>query len=183
MKKIATILLIAIFIFNIIGYKWAFTYLEDRATSRLEQKIDDGQYSDDQLLEIKIPISVPYYTSTKFETYYGETKFEGEHYRYVKRKISGDTLYLLCLPHTEKDNIAAAKKDFIKSINDAQNNNTPQKQGQPSLIKMMLSEYLQQGKINDCILQITSLQNLHSFNSHLTSQFDPQTVAQPPECI
>ena len=100
-----------------------------------------------------------------------------------KKKISGDTLYLLCLPHIEKDNIAAAKEDFIKSINDTQNSNTPQKQGQPSLIKIMLSEYLQQGKINDCILQITSLQNLHPFNSHLISQFDPQTVAQPPECI
>jgi hypothetical protein len=157
--------------------------MEDRATSRLEQKIDAGQYSDDQLLEIKIPISVPYYTNTKFETYYGETQFHGEHYRYVKRKISGDTLYLLCLPHTEKDNIAVAKKGFIKSVNDSQSSNTPQKQGQPSLVKIMLSDYFQQEKINDCTLQITAFQKLHSFNSQLISQFDPQTVAQPPEFL
>ncbi|MES1226387.1 MAG: hypothetical protein ABUT20_63515 [Bacteroidota bacterium] len=182
MKKTAAILLMSVFIFNIIGYKWVFTYIEDKATSRLEQKIDAGQYNEDQLLEIKIPIKVPYYTSTKYETYYGETQYNGEHYRYVKRKVSGDTLYLLCLPHTAKDEIAAAQKDFIKSVNDVQNN-TPQKQGQPSLVKMMLSEYLQQEKINDCVLQITGLQKLQPFDANLISQFDPQTVAQPPELI
>ncbi|MES1218205.1 MAG: hypothetical protein ABUT20_22055 [Bacteroidota bacterium] len=183
MKKIAAILLISIFIFNVIGYKWMFSYMENKATARLEQKINAGQYSDDQLLEIKIPISVPYYTSTQFETYYGETQFNGEHYRYVKRKISGDTLYLLCLPHTEKDNIAAAKNNFINSVNDLQNNNTPQKQGHSSLIKILMSKYVQQEIISAGDLQIMVLQNLHSSNSYLISQFDPQTVAQPPECV
>jgi len=160
-----------------------FAYMEDKATARLEQKIDAGQYRDDQLLEIKIPISVPYYTTTKFETYYGETQFNGEHYRYVKRKISGDTLYLLCLPHTEKDNLVAAKKDFINSVNDIQNNNTPEKQGQSSLIKILICKYVQQEKIEAGDLQIICLQKILSPDSYLISQFDPQSIAQPPEFI
>jgi hypothetical protein len=183
LKKIAAILLISIFLFNIIGYKWVFSYLEGKATQRLEAKIDAGQYSEAQLLEIKIPLQIPYYTDRKYEACYGETQFNGEHYRYVKRKVSGDTLYLLCLPHTEKDNITAAKKDFIKSVNDIQNNNTPQKQGQPSFIKLMLSEFLQQEKVNDLGLQLTGLQKSHAQDSYLISQFDPQAVAQPPEMI
>ena len=182
LKKIAAILLIAIFIFNVIGYNWIFSSLENKATTRLEQKIDSGQYSDDQLLEIKIPISVPYYSNTKFETFYGETQFNGEHYRYVKRKISGDTLYLLCLPHIEKDNIVAAKKDFINSANDIQNN-APQKQEHQSLLKILQSVYLQQGKISEVDLQITGVQNLLSPDSYLITQFEPQTVAQPPESV
>lgn len=158
-----------------------FSYMENKATERLEQKIDAGQYNEDQLLEIKIPIKVPYYSSTKYETYYGETQFNGEHYRYVKRKISGDTLYLLCLPHTEKDHIAAAKKDFINSVNDIQNN-APKKQEHPSLIKILFSKYLSQEKVSAGDLSITGLQKLNSPDSYLISQFDPQTPSQPPEC-
>lgn len=183
LKKIAAILLIAVFIFNVIGYNWIFSYMESRATARLEKKISTGQYNDDQLLEIKIPIKVPYYTSTKYETYYGETQFNGEHYRYVKRKISGDTLYLLCLPHTEKDNIVEAKKDFINSANDIQNNNIPQKQEHQSLLKLFQNDYLQQGKINVVAFEASRSQNLRSFDSFLISQFEPQAVAQPPELV
>jgi len=160
-----------------------FTYMEDKATARLEQKIEAGEFSEDQLIEIKIPIKVPYYSSTKYENYYGETKFNGEHYRYVKRKINGDTLYLLCLPHTEKDNIVAAKKDFINSVNDIQNNNTPEKQGHPSLVKILMSKYVQQDKISASDIQITFLTKLHSPDSYLNSQFIPQTLGQPPESI
>lgn len=183
LKKTAAILLIVIFLFNIVGYRLAFNYLENKATQRLEQRIDAGQYSDNQLLEIKIPLKIPYYTGTKYEVCYGETQFNGEHYRYVKRKVSGDTLYLLCLPHKEKDNIAMAKTDFVKSVNDVQNNNSPQKQGQPSVIKIILSEFLQQQKLNDLSLELSVLQHLYSQNSNLITQFDPQTAAQPPEMI
>jgi hypothetical protein len=157
--------------------------MEEKATQRLEEKIDAGQYNEAQLLEIKIPLQIPYYSDTKYQACYGETQFNGEHYRYVKRKISDNTLYLLCLPHREKDNIAAAKTDFMKSVNDLQNNNIPQKQGPPSFIKLMLSEFLQEQKMNDLGLQLSVLQNLYSLNSSLISQFDPQTSAQPPEMV
>jgi hypothetical protein len=181
LKKIAAILLISIFLFNIIGYKWVFSYLEEKATQRIEGKIDAGQYSESQLLEVKIPLQIPYYSDTKYEACYGEIQLNGEHYRYVKRKISDGVLYLLCLPYKEKDNISAAKTDFVKAVNDAQNNNAPQKQNQPSVIKLLLSEFLQQQKDNNPDLQLSVLQKVYSHNSYLISQFDPQTTAQPPE--
>ena len=81
------------------------------------------------------------------------------------------------------DNIAIAKKDFAKSVNDVQNNNSPQKQGQSSGIKIMLTEFLQEQKLNDLSLKLSMLQHLYSQNSTLFSQFDPQTTAQPPEMI
>lgn len=181
MKRIAAILLIAIFLFNTIGYKWVFIYLENKATQRLEAKIDAGQYSDNQLVEIKIPLRIPYYASTQYEPFYGETQFNGKHFRYVKRKVSGDTVYFLCIPHIEKNNIAAAKSDFIKSVNDTQNN-SPQKE-QPTYVKLLLSEFLTEEKINNDSPELTSFQKVYCFNSNFITQFDPQTAAQPPETI
>jgi hypothetical protein len=157
--------------------------MEQKATQRLEEKIDAGQYSEAQLLEVKVPLQIPYYSDTRYEACYGEIQLNGEYYRYVKRKITDGVLYLLCLPHKEKDNISVAKTDFAKAVNDAQNNNTPQKQNQPSLIKLLLNEYLQQQKDNNPGLQLSVLQKVYSQNSRFISQFDPQTAAQPPEIL
>ena len=181
LKQILAILLILILLFNIGGYKFAFTYLEQKATQRLEEKIDANQYSEAQLIEFKIPLQMPYYNDTEYESCYGEIEVEGEHYRYVKRKISGNTLYVLCLPHTEKDNIAAIKSNLVKSLNDVQDQNVPQQQKQQSGIKLMLSVFLTNDLGSDFNLQYIKLPNTYSFKCLLSPQFDPGTKAQPPE--
>lgn len=179
LKRTAAILLILILLFNIVGYRWAFSYLEEKATQRLESRIDAGQYSDDQLLEIKISLKVPYYTDTKYEACYGETEFNGEHYRYVKRKVTGDTLYLLCIPHIEKDKIITAKTDFTKAVND--NNTAPQKQGQPSFVKLMMSEFLEQGGAKDFVLSLSVNKIPYSQDQSLLPQTKPGTPERPPK--
>jgi hypothetical protein len=85
-------------VFNLAGYRWLFSAIEKNATANLEQKISAGKYSDEQLVEIRIPLNMPYYSDKDYEAVYGETDFNGEHYQYVKRKVSANTLYLLCLP-------------------------------------------------------------------------------------
>ena len=122
MKKIAAILLLSLMVFNLIGYRWLFSTIEESATADLEQKIAAGKYNDDQLVEIQIPLNMPYYSDKDYENVYGETDWNGEHYRYVKRKVSGNTLYLLCLPNKEKTNIAKVKNEFTKAVNDVPGN-------------------------------------------------------------
>ena len=140
MKKIAAILLLTLMIFNLAGYRILFIFLEDKATVRLEYKISTGQYSDDQLLEIRIPLSMPYYSDKDYESVYGETDWNGKHYRYVKRKISGNTLYLLCIPDQEKNRIADVKKEFTKAVNDIPaNNKNPQHKN--TLFKLLTTEF------------------------------------------
>lgn len=180
MKKIASILLAALLLFNTIGYRFVFNYFEDKATARLESKIEAGQYNESQLQEIRIPLHLPYYVNSEFEACSGETDFQGEHYRYVKRKISGDTLYLLCLPHTEKDNINAVKTDFVKALNDVQHNSQKQ-QDAPSFVKLMLSEF------TDDAAAFSFQRTLALFNKHylqnakVLAQSEPGTLTQPPE--
>src|SRR5688500_17653390 len=140
-------------VFNFYGYRWLLSYFEGMATTRLEQKLDAGEYDENSLIEVKIPVRLPYLASWNvYENFYGETEWNGEYYQYVKRKLSNDTLYLLCIPHNEKNRIQAAKTDYFKSINNLPfENGSPQSQ-LPSFIKLLMSEFLQQGNLTDFTL-------------------------------
>ena len=127
-------------LFNLVGYRWIFTAIDNKATAKLEQKISSGDYNEEQLVEIQIPLNMPYYSDKEYENVYGETDWNGNHYRFVKRKVSGNTLFLLCLPNAEKNSIVKAKDEFTKAVNDFPAN----KQGsQPknSLLKLITTEF------------------------------------------
>lgn len=169
-------------VFNLVGYRWLFSLLEEKATEKLEQKISAGDYQEAQLLEIRIPLSMPYYSDKEYENIYGETDWNGVHYRYVKRKVSGNTLYLLCLPNKEKSSLAIIKNEFTKAMNDVPAN----KQHSPlknTLIKLLTTEF----RMNDVpthenILSLTGTLFLNK-NSSLRSLFTPLTDTQPPEAM
>jgi hypothetical protein len=182
LKKIASILFLLILVFNFWGYKWALSYLEQKATIRLEQKIDAGKYDVNQLVEVKIPLNMPYYNNwSEYQTYYGEAELNGENYQYVKRKVVGDTLYLLCIAHTEKNDIQLAKSDYFKTVNNLQHDGA-QKGNQPPAIKLMLSEFLQNDETAFSFNQKNIPLTLNPGEISFASQFNPLTPAQPPEC-
>lgn len=180
MKKIAAILLLSLMVFNLIGYRWLFSTIEENATADLEQKIAAGKYNDDQLVVIQIPLNMPYYSDKDYENVYGETDWNGEHYRYVKRKVSGNTLYLLCLPNKEKTSIAKVKNEFTKAINDIPGN----KQGSQeknNFIKLLTTEFkVSDIWINEKNISSLSLQFINR-NTAVADLFIPLTDAQPPE--
>jgi hypothetical protein len=179
-KKIAAILLLSLMVFNLIGYRWFFSVIENQVTATLEQKIFSSSYNDDQLVEIRIPLNMPYYSDKDYENVYGETDWNGEHYRYVKRKVSGNTLYLLCLPNKEKTSIIKVKNEFTKAVNDIPGN----KQGsqeKSGLIKLLITEF----RVNETTFDINnySISSLSfvSRNADVKDLFIPLTDAQPPE--
>ena len=182
MKKIAAILLLSILIFNSWGYRWMIYYFEEKATTRLEHKLEIGDYDESMLVEVKIPLQLPYYTNwTEYERHYGETEWNGQHYQYVKRKLYNDTLYLLCIPHTEKNNIQIAAADIFRSVNNIQHDGVPQKSHQPSVIKLMLSEFLETEASFDARTVSDMKLSLIAKSVYLYSQFQPSAPAQPPE--
>lgn len=167
-------------VFNLVGYRWLFNAFEQRATARLENKISTGNYSDDQLVEIKIPLNMPYFSDKDYEEVYGERDWNGQHYRYVKRKVSNNVLYLLCLPNTEKTNIANVKNEFTKAVNDVPGSNKGSEQ-KNNFLKLLTAEF----KINETITAENNYPSLSlkfiSRNASVTSLFSPLTEAQPPE--
>jgi hypothetical protein len=180
LKKIAAILLLTLMVFNLVGYRWLFSSIENKATASLEQKISAGKYTVDQLVEIRIPLDMPYYSDKDYENVYGETDFNGEHYRYVKRKVSNNTLYLLCLPNKEKTNIAKVKNEFTKAVNDIPSDKQGSQQ-KTNLIKLLTTEFkITETSVNENIFSSLSLQFINR-NSAVADLFIPLTDAQPPE--
>ena len=119
MKKLTAILLLTIYLFNLIGYSFLFQYLINDADTQLVQHLDNNSYNNKDLIEVRVPLNMPYVTATKnFERVNGQIELNGIHYNYVKRKISGDTLYVLCMPNVLKTSLYNAKANFAKENND-----------------------------------------------------------------
>ena len=179
LKKTAAILLLCLMVFNLVGYRWFFSIIEDNATAKLEQKISAGSYNEDQLVEIRIPLNMPYYSDKDYEEVYGETDWNGEHYRYVKRKVSNNTLYLLCLPDTENTSIAKVKNEYTKAVNDVPANKGSQQKN--TFIKLMTSEF--QSNETSIVENVFSTATLSFINKNVDAKdlFISLTEAQPPE--
>jgi hypothetical protein len=167
-------------VFNLVGCRWFFSIIEDKATAKIEKKISSRSYKEDQLVEIQIPLNMPYYSDKDYEEVYGETDWNGEHYRYVKRKISGNILYLLCLPDKENTSIAKVKSEFTKSVNDVPANKQGSQQ-KNTLIKLMTSEFqTNETSIEENIFSTAALSFINK-NIDAKDLFISLTEAQPPE--
>lgn len=119
MKKTAVIALLTLFLFNTVGYKAVFIYLSQKADTRLEARINDVPDGDLGLITFKFPLNLPYLTDTDdFENTEGEITVNGKIYKLVKRKISRDTLIVLCVDHKEKTQLEKEDSDYFKKVND-----------------------------------------------------------------
>ena len=95
-----------------------FALLNDKSYSVLAHKIDQHLYNDKDLILVKVPLNLAYYTSQNtYEAFEGSVTIDGNHYNYVKRKVTNDTLFLLCLPNAERDKLQLAKNNYAKGAN------------------------------------------------------------------
>jgi hypothetical protein len=125
LKRLASILLLSMLLFNWVGYRLLSHYLESEANTELEARLDKSEYNEADLIEIKVPLSLPYNTDWKdFERVDGEIEIEGVHYKFVKRKIVDGQLVLMCLPNDTKMHLQNARDDFFRLVNDLQHNNS-----------------------------------------------------------
>ena len=106
-----------------------------------EAKLDANQYNEANLIEIKIPLKLPYSTEWKhFERYDGEINVNGVYYKYVKRKVIVDSLVLLCLPNPTRLRLESARNQFFELVNGLKH--TSEKKDASSILKNLLTEYL-----------------------------------------
>jgi hypothetical protein len=120
LKKIAAILLLFVFLFNLIGYQFLIAALQQKVDIALETLIDNNEYDETQLTEMRVSLNMPYQQRyTEFERHYGEINIDGKIYTYVKRKIEGDVLILKCIPNTSKTLLQEAGNNYTASNNGA----------------------------------------------------------------
>jgi hypothetical protein len=182
-KKLAAILLIGVFFFNWFGFRLLTDFMQHRSDQHLEAKLDRNDYDETQLLEMRVPLNMPYQTtSSGFERIDGEIEIEGIHYKYVKRKIENGELVLLCLPNQAKMRIQSARDEFFKLVNDLQNP-LQNKSSQPAAsYKSPVTEYWQQQ--NDWAIQAFEGMTRQYVGLVASIPASPvlTTPAQPPEC-
>jgi hypothetical protein len=136
MKKTIAIVLLIIHVFNLAGYHALFAFLQQKASTQIIEQLDNGAYQTADLVEVKIPYPLPYAANwPDYQRFDGEVDINGMHYNYVKRKMSNDTLYLLCIPNREKTKLAAAKNDYFNAVNEVTNPSQEKKSPSNSLQK------------------------------------------------
>jgi hypothetical protein len=105
-----------------------YDYMQKKANQQLEASLDNNSYKESQLIVIKVAVHLPYQTSWgSYERYNGEIQLNGVRYKYVKRKLANDTLYLKCIPNTKEMMLQTAKNDFFKLSNNLLANNSSKK--------------------------------------------------------
>lgn len=122
MKKIVAILLLGILLFNWVGYQLYTAIMEQRADKTLIASLDENNYSESDLISIKVPaVHLSYYVNSKdFERVDGKVELEGVQYNYVKRRLFNDSLELLCIPNKKATQLKTSREEFFKLVNDLQ---------------------------------------------------------------
>lgn len=178
LKKLAAILLLAIFAFNTVGYRLFFNVLESTTDKAFTAKLDLGNYKSEDLVEVKVPINMPYQVSTTaFERVDGEINVNGQVYKYVMRKVQADTMTLLCIPHYEKTALQNKANEFAGKVNDLPGNDNNKK---AEAFKMLTADFDIIESLSFAGIQtIQAVSNLYR-NIRLSRIFIPEN-GQPPE--
>ena len=115
MKRIVSILLLLIFLFNVGGYYLLFVGLHHRADQLLSRKIEANQYDGTETIELKIPVTLPYpLQQNGFERVDGRFEHNGTYYKLIKQKLENDTVYIVCIRDNEEKRLNTVVTDFIK---------------------------------------------------------------------
>lgn len=181
LKKALSILLLGIFLFNLGGYRFVFHFANQKADQQIQARLDNESYNENELVVLKMPMSVPYYSgtaysgNTEFEYTQGEVTLEGVIYRYVKKRVVNDVLEMYCIPHESKmelmnarDRFAKLSTDFINVAKDQQD--APVK----STVKPFVLEWFEEYN-NSLPVPATAV---HTYAAQ-TEQYIPSPCLQP----
>jgi hypothetical protein len=116
LKKILAIFMLAVLVFNTGGYMLLYQYFIHESDQFANEQISKGYYKPEELVEIKIPIRMPYVQEQReYENISGQIQLKGNCYNYVALKMTRDTMYVKCIPNYTKtklvnDNVITAKE-------------------------------------------------------------------------
>lgn len=127
MKKLIAILLVVLLLFNALGFYGLLEGLRYKTTLELVRRLDKNQYTQDEIVILKVPFAIPYQlNSSDYERVDGEMEYDGEFYRLVSQKLTNDTLFMACIKDHSSNRIHKALADYVKTFTDkpAQNKNS-----------------------------------------------------------
>jgi hypothetical protein len=94
-------------------------YFDQKASDHLVSLIEQNNYDESDLVSVKTPINLPYYTNNPtFERVDGEMEINGIVYQYVERRVYNDSVEIRILPNQDRLQIKNAKESFDKLASD-----------------------------------------------------------------
>ncbi|HRP58543.1 hypothetical protein [Agriterribacter sp.] len=181
LKKIVTIFMLAVYLFNLAGYSFVFQLMINHSNRQTVAAINTGGYSNADLVHIKIPLLLPYSTNwSDYERYDGEVEYEGLYYKYVKRRIYNDTLHLLCLPDFKRTRLQSAEENYARQVNNV-NAASGEKTTTLGKKNVPASEYDQTQMLCIRFAMSPALPSFHDFISPSLTDTDSDCLIQPPD--
>jgi hypothetical protein len=165
-----------------VGYRFVFSIMDNIATEKLDAKLDAGEYAEEKLVEIRIPLNMPYQDRiTEFERHYGEITIEGKAYTYVKMRIDKDMLVLKCIANSGKEQLKNTTNNLAKA-NSSQDMENNEKKHNTSISKNVISDYDNKNQLYDLsqIIPVAKINHTGFTSPVLKASITP--VYQPPRC-
>ncbi|MES1217854.1 MAG: hypothetical protein ABUT20_20275 [Bacteroidota bacterium] len=179
MRKLFAITLLCAYLFNLAGYNLFFQYSINKADEKIIAQLDNNQYDDNQLVEVKIRLNLPYMSDgAGYERYDGDVEFGGVHYNYVKRKISQDTLYVLCIPNQSKTQLFKGSNKYLVNVNDVPSGKESNGSGSKKTIS--IDEFNHRPASYDFHFVMTSERQNKSYSSSLIPRLFNDSPIKPP---
>jgi hypothetical protein len=130
--------LLLVFLFNVGGYYIVFYALRYNADLATRDRLDDGQYTEEEVSIIKIPMAIPYPVQEGiYHTMTEDFSYDGVFYKGIKQKIENDTLFVVCVRDACEKHINDVMTSYQKAVHD---DTAKSKQGQ-SLLNKLVKEY------------------------------------------
>ncbi len=110
--------MLALLLFNSGGYALLFQYFIYRSDNSVNERINNNQYKNADLFEVKIPVHLNIQDWTEYGLVSGQVQFRDNSYNYAELKMTRDTIYLMCIPNPEKARLVNANIIYAKFVND-----------------------------------------------------------------
>lgn len=113
-------MLLSVHLFDLGGYLLMHQYLNYRSARFFNEQASKNLYNRHELVEVKIPVSLPGIRDWKsYERISGQIRFKNNSYNYVQMRMTGDTLFLKCVPNYEATTLNAENVIHADPIKDA----------------------------------------------------------------
>ncbi len=181
MKKLAAILLLALFLFNTVGYYLLVNWMDHKQDIAFTRQIDNRQYDESSLIEISVPLALPYYNNSSYERIDGEVTVKGITYKYVERKVENGMLLVRCLPDYGKQQLQEKAVNYFAGVNGLKQDAPQKNSDSRQIIKNIVTDFeeLQLVAVSSIFNSLTS--DYAIFNSKIKSSLYRDTPEQPPE--
>jgi hypothetical protein len=149
MKKKSSIVFLALFLFNVIGYYAWFAVEQIQARYDFAQKIGqrldiDTSSPEDDVFIAKIKASLyTHVENTDWEGTGGEFVHEGKYYEMVHQRILNDTLYIYCVVNQKKSELIGNFENYVKDyLLDTVGKDTPNQSHSLKLFKSITKDFI-----------------------------------------